>query len=182
MEQRIFRPLQLNHTELATATTIRAAHAHGYVIGTNAPLDVTTTAEDMRGLLGSGSGAIVSTVDDLTRFYTALLGDRLLPAKQLEQMLTPFGRHRTGPTSPQAATASPRSVSSSRADAPGDTAAAWTGTSPKSSPTVAAATSSSSPSTRPAPTASEGTTPMALYRRALNSVEATQRMLGKRLP
>lgn len=90
MEQRIFRPLQLNHTELATATTIGGAHAHGYVIGTNAPLDVTTTAEDMRGLLGSGSGAIISTVDDLARFYAALLGRRLLPPKQLEQMLTPI--------------------------------------------------------------------------------------------
>ena len=73
------------------APSARARAAHGYIIGTTAaPVDVTTTADDMRGLLGSGSGAIVSTLDDLARFYTALLGGRLLPADLLEQMLTPI--------------------------------------------------------------------------------------------
>jgi len=90
MDQRIFRPLRLTNTELATTPTIRGPHAHGYMIETTAaPVDVTTTADDMRGLLGAGSGAIVSTIDALARFYIALLGGRLLPAELLEQMLTP---------------------------------------------------------------------------------------------
>lgn len=87
MQQRIFGPLHLDHTQLATTPTIHGSHAHGYIIGGPSPIDVTTTADAVGGLLGSGFGAIVSTVDDLARFYNALLNGRLLPAKLLSEML-----------------------------------------------------------------------------------------------
>lgn len=87
--QRIVRPLHLDHTALATTTAISGSHAHGYILGGSRPVDVTTTADDLRTMLGSGYGAIVSTTDDLVRFYSALLEGELLPAAQLAQMLTP---------------------------------------------------------------------------------------------
>lgn len=89
LEERIFRPLHLDHTELATTTAIGGSYAHGYITGGSRPVDVTTTADDLRTMLGSGYGAIVTTTDDLARFYSALLDGNLLPATQLEQMLTP---------------------------------------------------------------------------------------------
>jgi D-alanyl-D-alanine carboxypeptidase len=88
MQQRIFDPLHLDHTQLATTPTIQGSHTHGYSIGGPSPIDVTTAA-DLRGLLGSGFGAIVSTVDDLAHFYNALLNGRLLPTKLLNEMLAP---------------------------------------------------------------------------------------------
>ena len=87
MERRILRPLHLDHTELATTT---GAYAHGYITGGSRPVDVTSTADDLRTMLGSGYGAIVSTTDDLARFYSALLDGELLPPPQLAQMLTPI--------------------------------------------------------------------------------------------
>jgi CubicO group peptidase (beta-lactamase class C family) len=89
MAARVFRPLHLNRTTLATTTSIPGAHAHGYVIGSGTPVDTTTTADDLRSGLGAGDGAIVSTVDDIARFYAALLGGRLVPRAQLAKMLKP---------------------------------------------------------------------------------------------
>jgi D-alanyl-D-alanine carboxypeptidase len=89
MAQRVFAPLQLNRTALATTTSIPGAHAHGYVIGSGTPVDTTTTADDLRSGLGAGDGAVISTVDDVARFFAALLGGRLVPRAQLAQMLRP---------------------------------------------------------------------------------------------
>ena len=88
VRQRIIGPLGLTGTTFPTRSpVIKGYHAHGYrppaVPG--APYqDVTPFSPT----LAWTAGAIVSTADDLRRFYGALLRGRLLRPALLEQMLT----------------------------------------------------------------------------------------------
>ncbi|MCU1498064.1 MAG: beta-lactamase [Acidimicrobiales bacterium] len=81
---RIFEPLGLHHTTFPySSATITGYHAHGYVLSSDGRL------VDVTGMSPSwawAAGAIVSTAEDLARFYRALLGGRLLPPEQLAQM------------------------------------------------------------------------------------------------
>jgi D-alanyl-D-alanine carboxypeptidase len=86
---RILRPLRLGGTYFAVGSPDLAGyHAHGYVPPslTNGAgyVDVTPFAPS----LAWAAGAIVSTADDLHRFYAALLGGRLLRPPQLREMTT----------------------------------------------------------------------------------------------
>ena len=87
MRQRIIGPLALTGITFPTRSPFIGYHAHGYRQPT-APgvpyLDVTPFSPT----LAWTAGAIISTADDLRRFYGALLRGRLLRPALLEQMLT----------------------------------------------------------------------------------------------
>jgi D-alanyl-D-alanine carboxypeptidase len=94
LQQRIFRPLALDGTELpATERRIAGPHLHGY-----APPDEDWRVSDGPGGLvdvtkmdtswGWAAGAMVSTTTDLARFYQALLGGQLLTPELLKEMRT----------------------------------------------------------------------------------------------
>ncbi|MFD7501461.1 serine hydrolase domain-containing protein [Streptomyces sp. NPDC059850] len=84
---RIIRPLGLRDT-LAPTTypRIPGRHLHGYSNFEEAapPIDVT----GFNPSAGGAAGAVISTTGDLTRFYQALLGGRLLRPAQLVAMKT----------------------------------------------------------------------------------------------
>ncbi|MEU5646160.1 serine hydrolase domain-containing protein [Streptomyces milbemycinicus] len=86
VNDRIIRPLGLRDTSMPGAfPSILGPHAHSYAaFGTHTRTDVTVLNSSM----AVGSGSIISTTHDLNRFYTALLGGRLLAPAQLEEMTT----------------------------------------------------------------------------------------------
>ncbi|MBP8533881.1 serine hydrolase [Streptomyces sp. MK37H] len=86
VNDRIIRPLGLRDTSTpGTFPFILGPHARGYAaFGTDTGIDVTTLNPSM----AVGSGSIISTTRDLNRFYTALLGGRLLAPAQLDEMTT----------------------------------------------------------------------------------------------
>ncbi|MFF2044217.1 serine hydrolase domain-containing protein [Kitasatospora sp. NPDC058170] len=103
IRDRIARPLGLRHTYLATDPGWRGRHAHGYepdpahmppgvpaefrvVAGPRHDGHVDVSGNDPSW--GGAAGAVVSTAQDWSRFYTALMSGRLLPAAQLAQMRT----------------------------------------------------------------------------------------------
>ena len=88
LQARIFTPLGLRDTYLPYANPhLRTPYAHGYLLGqpgATGPADATVVTPSWAG----AAGGIVSTAADLARFYTALLSGKLLPAAQLQQMMT----------------------------------------------------------------------------------------------
>ncbi|MEU3563691.1 serine hydrolase [Kitasatospora sp. NPDC006786] len=66
-------------------TSIHEAHPNGYNREADGSLRDYTELDPSWGWT---AGAVVSTTGDISRFYTALLGGRLLPAAQLTQMRT----------------------------------------------------------------------------------------------
>ena len=92
LRQRIFTPLGLRNTSFpVTDPGISGYHAHGYLLPgnpyfpTDQPLDVTDLISPSWAWT---AGAVISTADDLSRFYGALFGGRLLRASLLQQMMT----------------------------------------------------------------------------------------------
>jgi D-alanyl-D-alanine carboxypeptidase len=94
LEQRIFQPLGLDHTELPTTQrALGGPHARGY-----APPDEDWQVSDGPARLVDvterdtswawAAGAIVSSTADLARFYQALLGGQLLTPELVTQMRT----------------------------------------------------------------------------------------------
>lgn len=92
---RIIRPLGLQRTMTpGTYPLITGPHAEGYAdFGTTTPMDVTAFNPGAAG----ASGSMVSTADDLARFYTALIGGRLLSPAQLAAMETTVPAPELGP-------------------------------------------------------------------------------------
>jgi D-alanyl-D-alanine carboxypeptidase len=90
LRSRVFEPLGLTATSFPTETAIEGAHAHGYVGSGTLPWLPSTTLIDATTLVsptgGWAAGALLSNADDLTRFYTALLGGRLVRADLLAAM------------------------------------------------------------------------------------------------
>lgn len=88
MDQRIIKEIGLRHTYFPAPgdATIREPHPKGYYQdAAGAPLvDVT----EMDPSWAWSAGGMISTNSDLNRFFTALLGGRLLPPAQLAQMRT----------------------------------------------------------------------------------------------
>ena len=78
----------LRHTSFPTTNPrISGAHAHGYQLGAGpggTPLDFTGLSPSWAWATGN----MVSTVDDVARFYRALLRGRLLPPRLLRAMQT----------------------------------------------------------------------------------------------
>jgi D-alanyl-D-alanine carboxypeptidase len=82
LRRRIFDPAGLHRTSFDTNPTITGRHMHGYF-----PLNKRLT--DLSALSPSAAwapGAIVSTADDVARFYRALLRGRLLRPDLLREM------------------------------------------------------------------------------------------------
>ncbi|WP_194894112.1 serine hydrolase domain-containing protein [Catenulispora pinisilvae] len=95
VDARIIAPLGLKHTVVpGTFPFIVGPYAHGYMsFGAGKLLDVSA----FNPSAADASGSIISTADDLTRFYTALVGGRLLRAAQLAQMETTVPASALGP-------------------------------------------------------------------------------------
>jgi D-alanyl-D-alanine carboxypeptidase len=85
LNQRIFEPLGLRSTLLATSQHLPDPHANGYLVsGKDQLQDVTLVSPSYAWT----AGGIVSTADDIARFYRALLDGRLLPPALLKEMKT----------------------------------------------------------------------------------------------
>ena len=89
IERRIIHPLRLRGTSVPGASPrIPGPHPHGYV---PAPPDGQTLLDLTRmnpSVMGAG-GQLISTTRNLNRFFSALLGGRLLPDHLLQAMKTP---------------------------------------------------------------------------------------------
>ncbi|WSK10002.1 beta-lactamase family protein (plasmid) [Kitasatospora sp. NBC_01300] len=87
VNRRIVDRIGLRHTYFPAPgdTGIREAHPKGYNRDADGSLRDYTELDPSWGW---AAGAAVSTPSDVTRFYTALLGGRLLPAAQLAEMRT----------------------------------------------------------------------------------------------
>ncbi|EJQ94084.1 serine hydrolase domain-containing protein [Bacillus cereus] len=88
IENRIIEPLELSNTFLPGNSCVipGTKHARGYIQldGASEPKDVTYYNPSM----GSSAGDMISTADDLNKFFSYLLGGKLLKEQQLKQMLT----------------------------------------------------------------------------------------------
>ncbi|WP_405973105.1 beta-lactamase family protein [Streptomyces sp. NBC_00988] len=85
--RRVIRPLGLRDTSAPdTSSRIPGQHLHGYSDfgGSGPTIDVT----DLNPTAAGSAGAMISTTNDLTRFFSALLGGRLLHPAQLAEMKT----------------------------------------------------------------------------------------------
>jgi D-alanyl-D-alanine carboxypeptidase len=85
LERRIFEPLQLRGTSFDTEPLIAGRHSRGYVPVGKRLRDVSVASPSPAW----AAGAIVSTADDVERFFSALNQGRLLPARLLREMRTP---------------------------------------------------------------------------------------------
>lgn len=99
LQSRLFRPLSLSSTSYPPGTAIEGRYAHGYFVS-RPPLPYRAgTLIDISTILspsGWGAGQMLSNADDLTRFFAALLGGRVLPAAQLKAMKNEVLPHRYG--------------------------------------------------------------------------------------
>jgi D-alanyl-D-alanine carboxypeptidase len=91
VRQRIARPLGLTHTYFAAprATNTGPGYAHGYAVSfaAGSPTYADTSSWPLGGWAGA-AGAIISTPNDLSRFFSAVLGGKLFSQHQLNQMKT----------------------------------------------------------------------------------------------
>jgi D-alanyl-D-alanine carboxypeptidase len=89
LERRLFEPLELAHTSFATR--VPGGGVHEYIGFATLPrlhslLDITPLLSPSTTW---AAGGIVSNGDDVTGFYAALLGGRVLPARSLHEMESP---------------------------------------------------------------------------------------------
>ncbi|MCT9140135.1 serine hydrolase domain-containing protein, partial [Streptomyces violarus] len=88
IERRIIAPLKLSSTSVPTRVTLPRPSSRAYSklskIKTGPTYDVT----ELNPRLAYGSGQMVSSSADLTRFYSALLRGKLLRPEQLKEMKT----------------------------------------------------------------------------------------------
>ncbi|MFI6786625.1 serine hydrolase domain-containing protein [Nonomuraea sp. NPDC050383] len=86
LKRRITGPLALRGTLAAgnRTTALPGPHAHGYYQYNNSVIDL--SHQNMSLLTGAGD--LISTTQDLTTFFSALNGGRLLPARLLAEMRT----------------------------------------------------------------------------------------------
>ncbi|MFJ9843365.1 serine hydrolase domain-containing protein [Kitasatospora sp. NPDC101155] len=96
VNQRIVDRIGLRHTYFPTPgdMTIHEAHPEGYNQDADGSFHDYTELDPSWGW---AAGAVVSTNSDIVRFYTALLGGRLLPAAQLAEMRTTVPADEVGP-------------------------------------------------------------------------------------
>lgn len=86
VDQRIIKPLNLRDTYWPGVGEqgIRKKHPHGYALVDGKVTDVT----ELDPSWGWAAGQIISTTKDLNTFYKGLLGGKLLPKQQLDEMRT----------------------------------------------------------------------------------------------
>ena len=85
LRERVFAPLGLRKTSFDTTTRIAGRYAHGYERVGGRPL---RDIGEISPSLYWAAGAVVSTADDLVRFFDELLSGRLLRPNLLEAMRT----------------------------------------------------------------------------------------------
>jgi D-alanyl-D-alanine carboxypeptidase len=92
LDARIVGPLGLHATSYPVGAGLSGSVAHGYQgaapglpIPAGRLVDVTTRVSPSAW----GAGQLVSDADDLTRFFAALLGGRVLPSAELRDMTSP---------------------------------------------------------------------------------------------
>ena len=91
LEHRILHPLGLEETSFPAGTGMWGLYAHGYIGHATLPrlhslYDASVVESNS---VAWSAGGLVSTSDDVTHFYAALLGGRLLPPRLLGAMETP---------------------------------------------------------------------------------------------
>lgn len=93
---RIIAPLGMEHTTSPDGAEVPEPHAKGY--HQFEPGDPLVDATELDPSAGDAGGAIISTPEDMTRFFAALLGGDLLAPEQLAQMQStvPSGDGRYG--------------------------------------------------------------------------------------
>ncbi|AZJ23829.1 D-alanyl-D-alanine carboxypeptidase (plasmid) [Bacillus wiedmannii bv. thuringiensis] len=94
VENRIIEPLDLSNTFLPGNSSVipGTKHARGYF-----QLDGASELKDVTYINpGSSDGDMISTADDLNKFFTYLLSGKLLKEQQLKQMLTTVPTNREG--------------------------------------------------------------------------------------
>ncbi|MCX4592014.1 beta-lactamase family protein [Streptomyces sp. NBC_01549] len=89
IRRRIIEPLGLRATSVpGTRTTLPRPSGHAYSKLSRATTGPMYDVTRLNPSLASSAGEMISDSADLNRFYTALLGGRLLPPKQLKEMKT----------------------------------------------------------------------------------------------
>jgi D-alanyl-D-alanine carboxypeptidase len=89
IDRRIIAPLHLASTSVPTTrVTLPRPSSRAYSKLARTDTGPTYDVTELNPRLAYGSGQMVSSSADLTRFYSALLGGRLLPPEQLKQMRT----------------------------------------------------------------------------------------------
>ncbi|WP_419995371.1 serine hydrolase domain-containing protein [Streptomyces boninensis] len=91
IRQRIIKPLGLYATSVPhTATTVPepSSRAYSKLSLTPQPTGKTYDVTELNPSAAGAAGAMISDSGDLTRFYAALFGGKLLPAAQLKEMKT----------------------------------------------------------------------------------------------
>ena len=85
IRHRIFRPARMHHSTYPTRPGITGAHLSEYAI-----FDRPYALDSFDPSLFSSAGAVISTTEDLNRFWRALATGRLLPRSLVETMTTPL--------------------------------------------------------------------------------------------
>lgn len=89
IDRRIIAPLHLTSTSVPTTrVTLPRPSSRAYSKLARETTGPTYDVTELNARLAYGSGQMVSSSADLTRFYSALLGGRLLPREQLKEMKT----------------------------------------------------------------------------------------------
>ncbi|MFJ7179528.1 serine hydrolase domain-containing protein [Streptomyces massasporeus] len=89
IDRRIIEPLHLTSTSVPTTrVTLPRPSSRAYSKLARETTGPTYDVTELNPRLAYGSGQMVSSSADLTRFYSALLGGRLLPPEQLKKMRT----------------------------------------------------------------------------------------------
>ncbi|MFF5957389.1 serine hydrolase domain-containing protein [Streptomyces luteogriseus] len=89
VDRRIIAPLHLTSTSVPTTrVTLPRPGSRAYSKLARTDAGPTYDVTELNPRLAYGSGQMVSSSADLTRFYSALLGGRLLPPEQLKKMKT----------------------------------------------------------------------------------------------
>ncbi|MFF2506158.1 serine hydrolase domain-containing protein [Streptomyces sp. NPDC058067] len=89
IRRRVIEPLHLRATSLpGTTVTVPRPASRAYSKFPDDPDKKTYDVTELNPSLASSAGEMISDSADLNRFYSALLGGRLLPAAQLAEMKT----------------------------------------------------------------------------------------------
>ncbi|MFD5430461.1 serine hydrolase domain-containing protein, partial [Streptomyces sp. NPDC127084] len=89
IRHRIINPLHLKATSLpGTKATLPGPSSHAYSKLAETTTGPTYDVSKLNPSIASSAGEMISDSADLDRFYSALLGGKLLPPKQLKEMKT----------------------------------------------------------------------------------------------
>ncbi len=86
VEEIFFKPLGMNHSSYGSTSRIIPMRAGGYALGENGYKN-----DDFLSMTQPhGAGALISTVDDLHRWYTAVMNHEVISEASLKKATTPY--------------------------------------------------------------------------------------------